>query len=213
MGEDNKKKKSKAKEIKEEKEEKDGIKKDAGEKDPEKENKENKEDKKETGKKKAEAKKEEPADGKKSDKKSEEDFAELNDKYLRVLAEYDNFRRRTADEKNGIYFNAYKDAVTEILPVIDSLEKAAELAANLPEDDKMAEGILITLKQWKTAMSKLGIAEIDSSKGVKFDPNIHNAVMHEENEELGKNEISDTFQKGYTYGDRVIRFAMVKVAN
>lgn len=172
--------------------------------------------------KEKEEKKEEPAvteDEKKPRKEEKEEcktnikYEELNDKYLRVLAEYDNFRRRTGEERDGIFSEAYKEAITELLPVIDSLEKAAEIASERDKDDKLAEGISLVLSQWKTARDKLGIEEIESATGTKFDPEVHNAVMHVEDDSLGENEIAETFQKGYIHGGKVIRFAMVKVAN
>lgn len=170
---------------------------------------------KETDNKKEPTKEKEPENPKETRKEetvTKKEFDELNDKYLRTLAEYDNFRRRSGEEKDSIYSNAYKDAITEILPVIDSLEKAADVAGE-DKDNKLAEGISMVLAQWKSACSKLGIEEIETPPGTQFDPEIHNAVMHIDDDAFGKNEITETFQKGYRHGDRVIRFAMVKVAN
>lgn len=134
---------------------------------------------------------------------------ELQDKYLRVAAEYDNFRKRTAKEKEGVYADAYADALKHIFPIIDNLERAAAC-----EDGQgVAEGVKMTLGQCEASLSKLGVETIASEVGTPFDPEIHNAVMHSENPELGENVISAVFQKGYKKGDKVLRFAMVSVAN
>lgn len=133
---------------------------------------------------------------------------ELNDKYLRMMAEYDNFRRRSVKEREGIHADAFSEAITAILPVIDNLERAA----NFTEAEKVHEGVAMTLKSFCDTMEKLGI-EVLGTVGETFDPELHNAVMHEENEELGESVITDVFQKGYKMGDKVIRYAMVKVAN
>ncbi len=133
---------------------------------------------------------------------------EITDKYQRVCAEYDNFRKRSAKEKEGIYADAYADALKEILPVIDNLERAAAYS----EPEKLTEGIQLIFKSAKEMLEKLGITEF-GEKGDTFDPNMHNAVMHIEDESLGEGEITDVFQKGYKKGDRIIRYAMVKVAN
>ena len=167
---------------------------------------------KEIKEKKKQPKEEKPEkETKKEEKVKKEDYDTLNDKYLRTLAEYDNFRRRSGEEKDSIYSNAYKDAIIEILPVIDSLEKAAQIASE--EGGKIAEGISMVLAQWKSTCAKLDIEEIETSPGTQFDPEIHNAVMHIDDDSFGKNEITETFQKGYRHKDHVIRFAMVKVAN
>lgn len=156
---------------------------------------------------------------KKQDKKSESikkeideqkaQFDELNDKYLRMMAEYENFRRRAQKERESAYSDAYADAVKEILPIIDNLERAASYKDN----DKVSEGVTMTLNQFKATLEKLGVSEIEAAPGLKFDPNFHNAVMHAEDENFGENEITEVFQKGYIKGDRVIRYTMVKVAN
>ncbi len=134
---------------------------------------------------------------------------ELQDKYLRVAAEYDNFRKRTSKEKEGIYGDAYADALKQIFPIIDNLERAAEC-----EDGAgVAEGVKMTLTQCKASLEKLGVEPISSEVGAAFDPEVHNAVMHVEDPELGESAIASVFQKGYKKGDRVLRFAMVSVAN
>lgn len=137
---------------------------------------------------------------------AEAKYAEANDKFLRTLAEYDNFRKRTAKERDGIYADAYMDAVKNILPVIDDIERITAFAS----DDKMGEGINLIIASMKETLNKMGVTEIEAKT---FDPNFHNAVMHIDDELLCEGEIVEVFQKGYLYGDRVIRYAMVKVAN
>lgn len=132
-------------------------------------------------------------------------LAEKNDQYLRLYAEYENFRKRSEKEKTDCYNTAYGDALSAFLPLIDSMSQALQFA---PED----EGIKALSKQLSDILAKLGITEIESD-GAQFDPNVHNAIMHEENPELGENVVSQTFQKGYKRGDKVLRCAMVKVAN
>ena len=134
---------------------------------------------------------------------------ELQDKYLRVAAEYDNFRKRTSKEKEGIYGDAYADALKQIFPIIDNLERAAECA----DGNGVAEGVKMTLTQCKTSLEKLGVEPISSEVGAAFDPEVHNAVMHVDDPALGESVIASVFQKGYKKGDRVLRFAMVSVAN
>lgn len=133
---------------------------------------------------------------------------ETNDKYLRVSAEYQNFRVRSQKEKDGIYSDALADSVKELLPLLDNLERASQFT----EADKVAEGLAMILKTVPEVLSKMKV-ETFGEKGEQFDPNVHNAVMHEENEEYGENEICDVFQKGYKVGEKIIRYAMVKVAN
>ena len=139
----------------------------------------------------------------------EKELSEEKERYLRMLAEYDNFRRRTAKEKDGIYADAISDAVNELLPVIDNLERAAAI---VPADgqDGLAQGVNLTLKSAMDTLRKLGVSVIETET---FDPNVHNAVMHVEDESFGEGQIVEVFQKGYIRGDKVIRFAMVKVAN
>ena len=139
------------------------------------------------------------------------DLAEEQEKYLRLYAEYDNFRRRSAKERDGIYSDAYSDAIAQILPIIDNLERAAQYSADDPESP-MAKGIELTIKSCVDALNKMGVFEIEAL-GKPFDPNFHNAVMHVEDETFGENEIAEVFMKGYVRGDKVIRFSMVKVAN
>lgn len=141
-------------------------------------------------------------------KKAEESLAETMDKYQRVCAEYENFRRRSQKEREGIYADAYSDALHELLPVIDNLE----LAAKYTDPEKVSEGIALIFKSVEESLKKLGIESFGAA-GETFDPNIHNAVMHSEEEGKGEGEITDVFQKGYKKGDKIIRHAMVKVVN
>jgi len=136
------------------------------------------------------------------------ELAEQNDKYLRMAAEYDNFRRRSREEKDSIYENALVDTVGELLPIIDNLERAA-----LYDDgEKVKEGLLMTAKSAIAVFEKMGVEDF-GKVGDTFDPNIHNAVLHVEDESFGEGEIVEVFQKGYKKGKHIIRFAMVKVAN
>ena len=137
-------------------------------------------------------------------------LAEEKDKYLRMLAEYDNFRRRTAKEKETIYGDATADTVKGLLPVIDTLERAA--AGLTPEDAEspLGKGITMTLKSATDALTKLGVEEVPVDA---FNPDIHNAVMHVEDDSLPEGAIVAVFQKGYRKGDHIIRYAMVQVAN
>ena len=136
------------------------------------------------------------------------EIAEKDDKYLRMAAEYDNFRRRSREEKEGIYETALADTVAELLPIIDNLERAAMFEGG----DKVLEGLVMTAKATISVFEKLGIEEI-GKVGDKFDPNLHNAVLHIDDEAYGEGEIVEVFQKGYKKGKRIIRFAMVKTAN
>ena len=138
----------------------------------------------------------------------ENTIKEKDDKYLRLAAEYDNFRRRSREEKDATYENAMADTVSELLPIIDNLERAAAFSA----DSSVKDGLVMIFKSVEAVFSKLGV-EAFGNKGEKFDPNLHNAVMHEENADFGEGEISEVFQKGYKKGNKIIRFAMVKTAN
>lgn len=139
---------------------------------------------------------------------AEAKLSEMNDKYLRVAAEYENFRKRSQKEKEGIYSDAVSDTVKELLPLFDNLERASSFT----EGDKVGEGLALILKTIPDVLSKIKV-ESFGEKGDSFDPNIHNAIMHEENEEYGENEIVEVFQKGYRIGEKIIRHALVKVAN
>lgn len=135
--------------------------------------------------------------------------AQQEDKYLRLAAEYDNYRRRTAKEKDSIWNDAKADAAVAFLPVYDNLERALKQET---ADEAYKKGVEMTMTQLKTVLEKLGITEIPAL-GQTFDPNLHNAVMHVEDENFGENTVCDVFQAGFQLGDKVIRFAMVKVAN
>lgn len=136
------------------------------------------------------------------------ELAELNDKYLRMAAEYENFRRRSRDEKEGTYSSALADTVKELLPIIDNLERAA----GFDDGEKVKQGLQMIYQTTDAALAKLGV-ETFGQTGDKFDPNLHNAIMHEEDDSGREDEITDVFQKGYRKGDRIIRFAMVKTVN
>ena len=159
--------------------------------------------------KKAEA---EIAELKKKLEAKDTELSELNDKYLRVVAEYDNFRKRTAKEKESAYADAFCDALTELLPVLDNLERAAQYNTEETEQSPMGKGLELTLKSFIDTLSKLGVNEIEA-KGKAFDPNLHNAVMHVDDEQYGENEVVEVFMKGYAKGDKVLRHSMVQVAN
>lgn len=139
------------------------------------------------------------------DSKLQKQLDELNDKYLRLYAEYDNFRKRSAKEKADAYSDARIDVVKAFLPLLDNLERALEY-----EGDN--EGFRIIVKQMNEIFEKLAVKPIESD-GAGFDPNFHNAIMHEENPDMGENIVAQTFQKGYTMNEKVIRHAMVKVVN
>ena len=135
-------------------------------------------------------------------------IAEQDDKYLRMAAEYDNFRRRSREEKDGIYENALSDTVAQLLPIIDNLERAAMF----DDGEKVKEGLVMTAKATSEVLAKLGVEEF-GKVGETFDPNIHNAVLHIDDEAYGEGEIIEVFQKGYRKGKHIIRFAMVKTVN
>ena len=136
-------------------------------------------------------------------------LADANDKYLRLAAEYDNFRKRTAKEKEAIWNDAKADAALAFLPVYDNLERALKQET---ADEAYKKGVEMTMNQLKTVLEKLGITEIEAL-GQPFDPTLHNAVMHIEDENFGENTVAEVFQAGFRLGDKVVRFAMVKVAN
>ena len=161
-------------------------------------------------KSKKDAPKDKPEEKKEESKPSpEQELAGANDRYLRLMAEYDNFRKRSQKEKESLYGDIKAAAVKEFLPVYDNLERA--LAAETV-DEAYRKGVEMIMAQFNKTLEKLGVTEI-KSLGEKFDPNLHNAVMHVDDEEKGENEIVEVFQKGFMLGDKVIRFAMVKVAN
>lgn len=136
------------------------------------------------------------------------ELAESGDKYMRMLAEYENFRKRSQKEKEGIYSDAYGDALKEILPIEDNLERAVQYS----DSANLADGVRMILKQFEDVLKKLGI-ESYGARGDAFDPVIHDAVMQTEDSELGENTVAEVLQKGYRKGDKIIRHAVVKVAN
>ena len=130
-------------------------------------------------------------------------------KFLRLAAEYDNYRKRTAKEKESIWADAKASVVTSFLPVYDNLERALKQDT---ADEAYKKGVEMTMTQLKEVLSKLGVTEIEAA-GQSFDPKLHNAVMHVEDEAFGENTVAEVFQAGFQLGEKVIRFAMVKVAN
>ena len=152
--------------------------------------------------------------GKKKEKKDKKDeqIAELTDKLKRQLAEFENFRNRTDKEKSQMYAVGAKDVIEKILPVIDNFERGLK---SIPEDQKdgpVASGMEMIYKQLITVLTDLGVTPIEAV-GQEFDPNLHNAVMHAEDEGLGENIVAEELQKGYMYKENVLRHSMVKVAN
>ena len=137
-------------------------------------------------------------------------LSELNDQHLRLMAEYDNYRKRTAKEKETIYQDAKTDTVGKFLEVYDNLERAVTQAGD--EDNVHKKGMEMIFHQLQGILEKLGVTVIDPA-GQPFDPERHNAVMHVDDENLGENVVAQVFQKGFLLGDRVIRFATVQVAN
>ena len=139
----------------------------------------------------------------------EEKYNAEHDAYLRLAADYDNFRKRTVKEKEQSYGNGKADAVEKLLPVYDNLERAL----NQPtEDGAYKKGVEMTMTQLVSILNSLGV-EIFGNVGDEFDPNIHNAVMHTEDESAGENTITQVFQKGFKIGEKIVRLAMVQVAN
>ena len=134
---------------------------------------------------------------------------ELNDRYLRTLAEYDNFRKRSQREKDAVYGDATADAVKKLLPILDSFDRASNYEC---PDAEYKKGIDLIGNSIKEAFDQLGLKEIPAL-GEQFDPKFHNAVMHNDDPAYGENIITDVYRKGYTLGDKVIRFSMVVVAN
>ena len=133
---------------------------------------------------------------------------EKDDKYLRLAAEYDNFRRRSREEKDATYGMAMADTVKELLPIIDNLERAH----TFDDSAKVKEGLEMIASTVTSVLAKLGV-ESFGEPGDKFDPSIHNAIMHDEDDSEREDEITDVFQKGYKKGNKIIRFAMVKTVN
>ena len=146
---------------------------------------------------------------KKEKDKFEQQIEELTDRLKRSMAEFDNFRKRTEKEKASMYVIGARDIVEKILPIVDNFERGL---AQAPEEDAFADGMKMIYKQLMTALDEMGVKAIETV-GKEFDSNLHNAVMHVEDENVGENIIVEEFQKGYTYKDFVVRHSMVKVAN
>ena len=134
---------------------------------------------------------------------------EQEDKYLRLLAEYDNYRKRSQKEKEHAWTASKADTVKEFLPVVANLERALKQETS---DEAYAKGVEMIMTQFKTVLEKLGVEEIPAA-GQPFDPQVHNAVMHIDDDSLGENVVAEVFQAGFRIGDKIIRHAMVKVAN
>ena len=146
---------------------------------------------------------------------SSEANSELEARYMSLYAEYDNYRKRTQKEKDNLYADAIATVTKEFLTLIDNLDRAYEGAKKSDETslDKVIQGMELVEKQAKDTLTKIGVEEIPAERGTKFDPNLHDAMMHVDDEELGEQEIAMVFAKGYKYKDRVIRHAQVQVAN
>lgn len=140
-----------------------------------------------------------------------EQYDALYDKYLRLMAEYDNYKKRTQKEKDEIYSLGVAETVEKLLPIADNLDRAMS-ALEETEKSQFSEGVEMVFKQFFETLTKMGVTEIEAL-GAQFDPNIHNAVMHVDDEAVGANVITEQFMKGYKYKEKVIRHSMVKVAN
>ena len=146
---------------------------------------------------------------------------ELEDRYVRLFAEYDNFRKRTAKEKEDLYSSAVVEVTKQWLSVLDNIDRALDAARTAAAEDgevdetedKMLQGLELIRKQAQDVLAKINVTEIECERGTAFDPNLHEAVMHTEDDSLGENEVAQVFQKGYILKDRVVRHAVVQVAN
>lgn len=160
---------------------------------------------------KEESKEKKKGKEKKKDKKQQQ-IEELQDKLIRQMAEFDNFRKRSEKEKAQMFDIGAKDIIERILPVVDNFERGLGTLTEEEKDSAFAQGIEKIYKQLVDALKEAGVVPIDAV-GKEFDPNLHNAVMHAEDDELDENIVSDEFQKGYMYHDTVVRHSMVKVVN
>ena len=140
-------------------------------------------------------------------KKLSNELEALKDRLLRLTAEYDNYRKRTAKEKEGIYTDACTDVLKEVLPVADNLERALAVDGNVED---LKKGVEMTIKGFLNSLEKLGVEEIDTTNG--FDPNLHQAISVVEDAHLNSNDVAQVYQKGYKKGEKVIRYSMVTVA-
>ena len=169
-----------------------------------------------------EAKTEESEEDKKSEKKlfgkknkkdkKDEKIEELTDRLTRQMAEFDNFRKRTDKEKSQMYEVGAKDIIEKILPVVDNFERGLDAVKEEEKDDPFVQGMEKVYKHLMTTLEEIEVKPIEAV-GKEFDPNLHNAVMHVEDENFGENIVAEEFQKGYTYPDSIVRHSMVKVAN
>ena len=169
-----------------------------------------------------EAKTEESEEDKKSEKKlfgkknkkdkKDEKIEELTDRLTRQIAEFDNFRKRTDKEKSQMYEVGAKDIIEKILPVVDNFERGLDAVKEEEKDDPFVQGMEKVYKHLMTTLEEIEVKPIEAV-GKEFDPNLHNAVMHVEDENFGENIVAEEFQKGYTYRDSIVRHSMVKVAN
>lgn len=152
--------------------------------------------------------------GKKKEKKDKKDeqIEELTDRLKRTMAEFENFRKRTDKEKEQMFEVGAKSIIEKILPTVDNFERGLNAVTEEDKNSPFVEGMNMVYKQLLSSLEECGVKQIEAL-GKEFDPNLHNAVMHEENEELGENIVSEEFQKGYTYRDTVVRYSMVKVVN
>lgn len=148
---------------------------------------------------------------KKKDERDEK-IEELSDKLLRQMAEFDNFRKRTEKEKSAMYEIGAKDIIEKLLPVVDNFERGFSTVTEEDKEDAFVTGMEMVYKQLMTMLETVGVKPIEAV-GQEFNPDLHNAVMHVEDETVGDNMIVEEFQKGYTYRDSVVRYSMVKVAN
>ena len=144
--------------------------------------------------------------------KKDAEIAELNEKYLRLFAEFDNYRKRTEKEKSSMYEVGARDVVEKILPVLDNFERGFALVEKEDEEDPFTEGMRKIYKQFVTILTDMGVTPIEA-EGKPFDPDLHNAAMHVEDPEFGENVVAEELLKGYKYKDTVVRYSMVKVAN
>ena len=151
--------------------------------------------------------------GKKNKKdKKDEKIEELTDRLTRQMAEFDNFRKRTDKEKSQMYEVGAKDIIEKILPVVDNFERGLDAVKEEEKDDPFVQGMEKVYKHLMTTLEEIEVKPIEAV-GKEFDPNLHNAVMHVEDENFGENIVAEEFQKGYTYRDSIVRHSMVKVAN
>jgi len=151
----------------------------------------------------------------KEEAKNDSAASDLEARYMSLYAEYDNYRKRTQKEKDNLYADAIASVTKEFLTLIDNLDRAMQGAKKSDETslDKIIQGMELVERQAQDTLSKIGVEEIPAERGTKFDPNLHDAMMHVDDDELGEQEIAMVFAKGYKYRDRVIRHAQVQVAN